>query len=261
LELVGGLDLRSYLRSDFFETHLKHYTKSRRSAPVYLPLSASSAEFTVWVDAQRISRDTLFTIQSELLAPKLRLEEARLADLQAEARTGDKSRKQIEKQETIVEELRGFADEVRRVAPLWQPNIDDGTVINFAPLWRLMPRHSGWQKELKSAWDALCAGGYDWAHLAMHLWPELVVSKCASDRSFAIAHGLEDVFWIKVSDGKWIGRKTPTRPVQELVRERTSPSVKSAVKSLLEAPVATGNGGGGRRGRRRSVATTKGVHG
>jgi hypothetical protein len=50
-----------------------------------------------------------------------------------------------------------------------------------------------------------------------------VVPKCATDRSLAIAHGLEDVFWIEGSDGKWTARKTPARSVEELVRERTSP--------------------------------------
>ena len=48
--------------------------------------------------------------------------------------------------------------------------------------------------------------------------------KCATDRSFAIAHGLEDVFWVEGSDGKWTARKKPPRPVEELVRERTSSS-------------------------------------
>ena len=67
----------------------------------------------------------------------------------------------------------------------------------MAPLWRLVPQHKPWQKELKSKWDELAAGKYDWAHLAMHLWPERVVPKCATDRSLAIAHGLEDVFWVK----------------------------------------------------------------
>ena len=43
--------------------------------------------------------------------------------------------------------------------------------------------------------DKLAAGKYDWAHVAMQLWPERVVSKCATDRSLAIAHGLEAVFW------------------------------------------------------------------
>ena len=86
-------------------------------------------------------------------------------------------------------------DEVTRVAPLWNPDLDDGVVLVMAPLWRLVPQHKPWQKELKTHWDELCAGKYDWAHLAMHLWPERVVPKCAEDRSLAIAHGLEDVFW------------------------------------------------------------------
>ncbi len=75
-------------------------------------------------------------------------------------------------------------------------------IINFAPLWRLVPQNKAWQKELKSTWDALCEGKYDWAHLAMHLWPERVVPKCATDRSLAIAHGLEDVFWVEGSRRK-----------------------------------------------------------
>ena len=97
------------------------------------------------------------------------------------------------------------------------------------------------------------AGGeYDWAHLAMYLWPERVVPRCAKDRSLAISHGLEDVFWVQGIDGKWTARKTPTARVDGLVVERTSPAVKAALKSLLEAPVASGKspgrkGGGPRR--------------
>jgi hypothetical protein len=160
-------------------------------------------------------------------------------------------RKEIEVQESLVAELRALLDEVTRVAPLWNPNLDDGVIINFAPLWRLVPHYKPWQKELKATWDALCAGEYDWAHLAMHLWPERVVPKCASDRSLAIAHGVEDVFWLEGQDGKWRPRPTPARPVEELVRERTSSAVKTALKSLLEAPVAASGGGRGRTGRKR----------
>jgi len=83
------------------------------------------------------------------------------------------------------------------------------------------------------------------------------VPKCAKDRSLAIAHGLEDVFWVEGTDGKWTARKTPARSVDELVRERTSPAVKAALKSLLEAPVAQGGSGRGRGrgGRSRAAAT------
>jgi hypothetical protein len=83
----------------------------------------------------------------------------------------------------------------------------------------------------------------------MYLWPERVVPKCAKERSLAITHGLEDVFWIEGTDRKWTARKTPTLSVNELVGERTSPAVKSALKCLLEAPAAAGKSAG-RRDRR-----------
>ena len=127
-------------------------------------------------------------------------------------------------------------DEVKRVAPLWNPNLDDGVVLAMAPLWRLVPQHKPWQKELKSRWDELCAGKYDWAHVAMHLWPERVVPKCATDRSLAIAHGLEDELWVSVEGEKWKPRTTPLRPLADLIRDRSSPAVKAALNSLLEAP-------------------------
>jgi hypothetical protein len=47
--------------------------------------------------------------------------------------------------------------------------------------------------------------------------------------------GREDVFWAE-TDGKWKRRSAPKRPLDELVKERTSPAVKAALKSLLEAP-------------------------
>jgi len=254
VDLLGVPELRRYLRTEFFGSHLRTYSKSRRSAPLYVPLSTRSSEFIIWLNAQRVTGDTLFTIQSELLTQKVRLEEGRVAAARADGTAGSsKARKELEKQEAALDELHAFADDVRNVAPLWKPNLDDGTAINFAPLWRLIPQHKAWQKELKSTWDALCQGEFDWAHLAMHLWPERVVPKCAKDRSLAIAHGLEDVFWVEGSGGKWTARKTPTRSIDELVGERTSPAVKAALKSLLEAPVA--QGGRGRGGRSRTAAS------
>ncbi|RKH26129.1 BREX-1 system adenine-specific DNA-methyltransferase PglX [Corallococcus sp. CA041A] len=257
VDMLGVPELRRYLSAEFFASHLRNYTKSRRSAPYYVPLSTRSSEFIVWLNAQRVTGDTLFTIQSEFLAQRVRLEEGRVAATRA-AGGGSKARRELEKQEASLEELHAFVDDVRRVAPLWKPNLDDGAAINFAPLWRLVPHHKAWQKELKATWDALCEGEYDWAHLAMHLWPERVVPKCVKDRSLAIAHGLEDVFWVEGTDAKWTARKTPTRSVEELVRERTSPAVKSALKSLLEAPTATGKTAGRGRGGHRKAAAAEG---
>ena len=132
-------------------------------------------------------------------------------------------------------ELSSFVEELARVAPLWNPDLNDGAIINYAPLWRITG-HTPWRRNIKGCWDSLCAGEYDWSHLAMHLWPERVVPKCAADRSLAIAHGLEDVFWLAETDGKWKPRSAPTRPVDELVLERSSLAVKAALKGVLEAP-------------------------
>ncbi|WP_407737934.1 hypothetical protein [Hyalangium sp.] len=235
--------IRRWLAREFFPLHIKMYSKSRRKAPIYWQLATPSASYSVWLYIHAFSKDTLFRVQNDYVAPKLAHEERRLESLTSELRDGATTaqRKALAAQEAFVDELRAFLDELKRVAPLWSPNLDDGVIINFAPLWRLVPQHKAWQKELKPTWDALCEGKYDWAHLAMHLWPERVVPKCAKDRSLAIAHGLEEVFWVEGTDGKWTALKTPTRSVDELVRERTSPAVKSALQSLLEAPSATGH--------------------
>lgn len=238
-------NLRGWLARDFFPLHIKVYSKSRRKAPIYWQLATPSANYSVWLYIHAFSKDTLFRVQNDYVGGergKLAHEERRLESLTRELRDGATpfKRKELAAQESFVEELRTFLEEVKRVAPLWNPDLNDGVIINFAPLWRLVTQNKSWQKELKSIWDALCDGKYEWSHLAMHLWPERVVPKCAKDRSLAIAHGLEDVFWVEGTDGKWTARKTPTHRVEELVRERTSPAVKSALKSLLEAPAAAG---------------------
>jgi len=117
---------------------------------------------------------------------------------------------------------------------------NDGVIINHAPLWRITP-YAPWRKALKDTWDALVAEKYDWAHLALHLWPERVIPKCAEDRSLAIAHDLEPFFWAndpKTGETEPRGRRESD--VQTLVTERTSPAVKSALESLLTAPAPSG---------------------
>lgn len=255
---VGSV--RDWLRTRAFDEHLRRYSSSRRKAPIYWQLATASAGYSVWLYIHACNKDSLFRVQNDYAAPKLAHEERRLESLTIELRGKSTAaqRKELATQQRLVEELRAFLEDVRRIAPLWKPHLDDGVVVNFAPLWRLVPHHKAWQKELKATWESLCAGEVDWAHLAMHLFPERVVPKCAKDRSLAIAHGIEDVLWVEGSDGKWTARKTSTHTVDELVRERTSPAVKSALKSLLEAPAATGKSAGRGRGGRRNAAAAEG---
>lgn len=62
----------------------------------------------------------------------------------------------------------------------------------------------------------------------------------AFGRFVAIAHGLENVFWEEGPHGKWTARAKPTNPTEELIRERSSMAVKTALQSLVDAPSSQG---------------------
>ncbi len=230
-------DLRHWLQRDFFPLHLKLYSQGGRKAPIYWPLSIPSGRYTVWLYAPEVTSDTFFRLQQDILAPKIADELRNLGEMSAAGPDQSaRERQALEDQETLVAELRQLSGEVKRIAPLWKPNLDDGIVLTKAPLWRIAGHHKAWQKELRTKWQELLSGEYDWAHIAMHLWPERVVPKCTEDRSLAIAHDLEDVFWVEGETGKWAKREPPMRPVEELIRERSSEAVKDALKDMLEAP-------------------------
>jgi hypothetical protein len=250
---VKSQGLRNWFSSNCFDQYLKRYSKSRRKAPVVWQIALPSVRYSVWLYAPRLSRETFLQIQNDVVTPKLTLEESHLLTLrqESEANTSAKLLKELELQEALVSELRDFVAEIARSAALWFPSIDDGVVLAMAPLWRLVPQHKLWQKELKSRWHEMVSGKHDWSRIAMHLWPERVVPKCAVDRSLAIAHGLEENFWFEDEDEKWQPFENPKRSIDALVRERTSVSVKAALKSLLEASDAIG---GGKRTRRSRAA-------
>ncbi|MCG8006851.1 MAG: BREX-1 system adenine-specific DNA-methyltransferase PglX [Candidatus Thiodiazotropha lotti] len=249
---VLGSDPTNWFRKTAFGRHLVRRTLSKRAAPVYWQLATPSASYSVWCYYHRLTRDTFFHVANDYVMPKVDHEERKLNTLRQDAGPdpSSKQRKEIDAQETFVTELRAFLTELKRIAPLWNPNLNDGVIINFAPLWRLVSQHKAWQKECKKVWDKLVKGDYDWAHLAMHLWPERVVPKCQDDRSLAIVHGLEDAFWYENDDDKWQKRQVSSDRVEELVAERTSTAVKAALQDLLDAPAP----GGQTRNRRRTSA-------
>ena len=122
------------------------------------------------------------------------------------------------------------------MAPLWKPNLDDGVVINFAPLWRLVPQNKSWQKELKSTWDALCAGSTTGRTSRCTSGPS---AWSRSARTIGASPSLTSSRTCSRVEGTRRqvdrARRRPTRSHRcQLVRERTSPAVKAALKSLLE---------------------------
>jgi hypothetical protein len=236
---------RKYIREEFFSNHIIKYSESSRRAPIYWQLSIKSAKYSLWTYYLSLTKDTIYALQNEFVVPKLIHEERKLSEMKAEFGVSPASsmRKDLLSQESFIEELRDLLNELKIVAPLWNPNIGDGVILTMAPLWRLVPQNRSWQTELKKKWEELIAGQCDWSGVAMHLWPERVVPKCALDRSLSIAHGLQDVFWVDTGGGKWKPRQTPSRNIEELVRERTSIAVKTALKSLTDAPTSIGQNG------------------
>jgi len=185
--LLGVPTLRGWFRkpASFFADHLKRYSKSRRQAPIYWPLSTKSGSYTLWIYYHRLDDQTLHKCIADFLDPKIRDTENELGRLSGKesGRAGDLR--------DFLNELKDLKDEVERVIKLpWKPNLNDGVLITASPLWKLF-RLSKWQKDLKACWEELEKGDYDWAHLAYTIWPQRVEKVCEKDRSIAIAHGLE----------------------------------------------------------------------
>ncbi|TWT74887.1 hypothetical protein CA85_01730 [Allorhodopirellula solitaria] len=83
----------------------------------------------------------------------------------------------------------------RDVDARYDPDLDDGVMINSAALWPLLDPQ--W-KDPKKWWKQLALANpkgnkdYDWSHLAMRYWPTRVDEKCQEDPSLGVAHGC---FW------------------------------------------------------------------
>ena len=194
---VGG-DLARYLERSFWRDHLQTY----RNRPIYWLLQSPKRTLSIYLHHERITRDTLFVVQTEIVQPTRRLLAARLQEQEALAaqsagRARQRARREAEVLQAALDDLAAFAEALERVLRRgYQPDLDDGVLINLAPLHELVP----WLRkkkvrgrritELEATWLALEAGEYDWAHMAMHYWPDRVRKKAAQDKSLAIAHGL-----------------------------------------------------------------------
>ena len=253
--------LRVFWAKRFFQEHIALYSSSRRKAPIYWQLATASGKYSAWLYYHRFTKDTFYKVLHEYVAPKVQHEVRKLEGLRVEGGADPTAvqRREIADQESFVDELNGFRNEVARVAPLWNPNLNDGVIINFAPLWRLVPHHRAWQKECQKVWKKLVVGKYDWAHLTMHLWPQRVIPKCAEDRSLAIAHGLANTFWYEDVDGKWYRRTVHPTEVQALISQRTSAAVQEGLKNLLEAPVPLMSRASRRSTARTTITRTRGA--
>jgi len=193
--------LRSYLEKDFFKLHLQKY----RKRPVYWLLQSANKAFSVYIFHERATRDTLpLILGSRYVGGMINHLHSRQSELEEALKTAQgRDKKQLAKEEAEreakLQELQRFEKALRRVLERknergetagWTLEIDDGVILNLAPLHELMP---AW-KEPEKFWLALETGEYDWSRTAMRYWPDRAAEKCKKNRSYAIAHGRMDVY-------------------------------------------------------------------
>ncbi|MCL4487038.1 MAG: BREX-1 system adenine-specific DNA-methyltransferase PglX [Chloroflexi bacterium] len=187
---IGG-DLRRFLERDFFpKWHVKWYQKR----PIYWLLQSPRKMYGLYLFHERMTKDTLFVIQRRYLDPKINLTKQLLTEKRAAAKAASEARerrelaKDADEIEKLLVDLEEFAKHLKAITDRgYDPDIDDGVILNLAPLASVIP---AWRMEPQKYWDALEHGDYDWARIAMKYWPQRVKRKCKTDKSLAIAHGL-----------------------------------------------------------------------
>jgi hypothetical protein len=193
----------------FFDFHYKRYTKSRREAPIYWPISSSNGNFTVWVYYPKLNEQTLLSIINNYLQPKIDEVVDNRKSMSNNSVIDNKGNKDIQFLEDLEHELESMKTELQAISNLpFKPNHDDGVLITAAPLNKLF-RHSKWRKSTEECWKKLEKGEYDWANLTYSIWPERVTKKCKKDLSMAIAHNLESICEIKPKVVKEKVKKEP----------------------------------------------------
>ena len=203
--LRQGLD--DYLQGQFFKWHVKLY----RKRPIYWLLQSPKKKYSVYLFHERATSDTLSRLQGKrYLGGKIHNAESELREAK-QKETGASGRDKViwsrraRDLAELLDDLRAFDQRItaannvqiqdrdgRPVSVRWQPEPDDGVLLNASPLHDLAP---AWKKadsklDLDRAWQDLGSGKYDWAKTAMRYWPQRVLKACKQNKSFSIAHGL-----------------------------------------------------------------------
>lgn len=175
-EILKIRNIESYLQKHtnggFWMDHVQRYSKSRRKAPIYWYLRSNKGNYGLWLYYHRLDKDMYYKALTNYVEPKVRLEEGRLQDLKTQlAGSGEggtavkRLEKDIAKQEEFVSELYDFRDKLKKVAELnLEPDLDDGVVLNIAPLHELVP----WN-EAEKYWKELMDGQYEWSTISKQL--------------------------------------------------------------------------------------------
>lgn len=168
-EILGVNDLRNWFVNKFFPFHIKRYSKSRRKAPIYWQLRSSRKGYSVFIYYHRLTKDTLFNVIRSYVDPKIQYERGKLDEfkilLESAKGQGRQERtyaRAVEEKERLLEELSLFRENILEVAGMgYDPDLDDGVLINIAPLHKVVP----WN-DAEKTWKELLEGKYGWSTMA-----------------------------------------------------------------------------------------------
>lgn len=184
--LIGVDSLNDYMEdpNGFFDYHLKRYTKSRRKAPIYWPLTSDDETETWWVYYPSLDERTLpnLVLRVNKEVETLRAGMQHTEDKEKADRLGD-----------AVLDLQAMAREALRLNDMpYAPCQDDGVPVTASPLYTLF-KNKKWRTVCEDNWKALDKGEYDWSHLAYAIYPARIRQKAKKDWCMALTHGLEDL--------------------------------------------------------------------
>ena len=203
-QLIGCKNLQNYLENPngFFDYHFKRYTKSRRKAPIYWPLSSEDGSITYWVYYPKLNQNTLHSLILILRDENERLHSQIAANTDKAQQTLLRGRQQ--QVEYMMDELNSI------INAGYKPNHDDGVPVTSCPLVKLIA-HRGWKQECTENWEDLQKGEYDWSHLAMSMFPARVTQKAKKDWCLALTHGLEHLCENKPKEKKTRKKKSDSQ--------------------------------------------------
>lgn len=188
-ELLGVDSLRAWFDSPngFFDYHLMRYTKSRRKAPIYWPISTESGEIFCWISYPTLNADTLkrVTLMIDEELDRLR-EQLNHANAGNDTVSANRLNQKIDERVNMKTELQAI------ISLPYVPNHDDGVPVTAAPLRNLFSNRK-WRTECEENWRKLSSGEYDWSHLAFYIRAAEVRTKAKKDWCLALTHGLEDI--------------------------------------------------------------------
>jgi hypothetical protein len=186
-QLIGCRNLQTWFENPngFFDYHFKRYTKSRRKAPIYWPLTSEDGSITYWVYYPKLTKNTLPSLVVRLRQQQELLRSALNASLTSHDKGKENEvRSTLQQTEKMMEQLNAI------IATGYAPCHDDGVPVTAAPLYELFA-HRQWRQECESNMNDLQEGEYDWSHLAMSLYPARITAKAKKDWCMALTHGLE----------------------------------------------------------------------